>query len=184
MTGDDQRDTRGASRFAFGKNWQRFLRQLNEERIGNAEQSLRTMLKCNDLAGRSFLDVGCGSGLFSLAARRLGATVRSFDYDEHSVACCQELKRRYFPNDGAWTIERGSILDLEYVGSLPTFDVVYSWGVLHHTGDMWRAMGRVDGLVAPAVCCASRSTTIKAAQHAGGRSPNTSITLRPRRFGC
>ena len=134
-------------RFAFGRNWQRFLRQVDGERIALAEQSLQRLLDCESLADRTFLDIGCGSGLFSLAARRLGASVRSFDYDEQSVACCEELKRRYLPGDSAWTIEQGSVLDDNYLATLPAFDVVYSWGVLHHTGDMWQAMANVDRLV-------------------------------------
>src|SRR5216683_2521662 len=84
------------TRFAFGKNWQRFLRYLSEERIAEAEKSLRVMLEVDSLAGKSFLDIGCGSGLFSLAALRLGAgRVHSFDYDAQSVACALELRQRY-----------------------------------------------------------------------------------------
>ena len=95
------------------------------------------MLKVDRLDGKAFLDIGSGSGLFSLAARRLGARVHSFDYDPASVACTTELRRRYFANDSQWTVEQGSALDTAYVRSLGGFDVVYSWGVLHHTGDMW-----------------------------------------------
>lgn len=127
-------------RFAFGKNWARFLADLDEDRIDRAERSLRQMLDCEDLAGRRFLDIGSGSGLFSLAARRLGARVHSFDYDAESVACTERLRRRFFPGDAQWTIERGSALDVDYLGSLGLFDVVYSWGVLHHTGQMWQAL--------------------------------------------
>ena len=127
-------------RFEFGKNWASFLRLLNDERIEQAERSLCEMLEVSDLANRSFLDIGSGSGLFSLAARRLGASVYSFDYDSNSVACTREPKQRYFPNDGNWTIQQASVLDEDYVRSLGKFDVVYSWGVLHHTGDMWTAL--------------------------------------------
>jgi hypothetical protein len=85
-------------RFGFGKNWERFLRTLNDERIHEAERSLGEMLQMEKLAGKSFLDVGSGSGLFSLAAMRLGAErVHSFDYDPHSVGCTKELKRRFLP---------------------------------------------------------------------------------------
>ena len=86
-------------RFEFGKNWGRFLAVLNDERISEAEASLKSMLKVEGLTGKSFLDIGSGSGLFSLAARRLGARVHSFDYDPQSVACTAELKRRYFEGD-------------------------------------------------------------------------------------
>ena len=136
-------------RFEFGKNWARFLALLDDERIARAEQSLKTMLEVESLEGKSFLDIGSGSGLFSLAARRLGARVHSFDYDPNSAACTQELRRRYFPGDERWKVEEGSALDAGYVRSLGQFDVVYSWGVLHHTGRMWDALDNARLPVAP-----------------------------------
>jgi len=134
-------------RFEFGENWSRFLAVLDEGRVLEAMRSLRQMLGVEGLAGRTFLDVGSGSGLFSLAARRMGAQVRSFDYDPKSVACTAELRRRYFPDDTFWLVERGSVLDEHYLNTLGKFDIVYSWGVLHHTGAMWKALDNVEKLV-------------------------------------
>jgi len=131
-------------RYTFGKNWENFLKTLDEERICNAEKSLCSMLGCVDLRGKRFLDIGSGSGLFSLAARRLGAEIHSFDYDPRSVACTRELKHRYFPGDENWTIEEGDVLDAEYLKSLGKFDIEYSWGVLHHTGNMYKALYNVQ----------------------------------------
>jgi SAM-dependent methyltransferase len=135
-------------RFEFGANWTRFLKSLNEDRIRAAENALMHMLEIESLKSKSFLDIGSGSGLFSLAARRLGARVHSFDYDPLSVACTAELKRRYFPDDTQWHIEEASVLDRIYLDSLGKFDVLYSWGALHHTGAMWQALENVTPLVA------------------------------------
>ena len=135
-----RKEIESGKRFGFGENWSAFLSVLDEDRILEAEKSLRNYLGVDGLSGMRFLDIGCGSGLFSLAARRLGATVHSFDYDESSVACTQELKRRYFANDEGWQIEEGSVLERSYVEGLGSFDICYSWGVLHHTDNLWQAV--------------------------------------------
>lgn len=149
MTSQHAIEIATGERFAFGDNWARFLRLLDEERVAQAERSLRAMLEVESLAGRRFVDIGSGSGLFSLAARRLGAIVHSFDFDPRSVACTAELRRRSRGDDPHWTIEMGSILDREYLARLGTFDLVYSWGVLHHTGKMREALDNAAELVAP-----------------------------------
>jgi 2-polyprenyl-3-methyl-5-hydroxy-6-metoxy-1,4-benzoquinol methylase len=137
-------------RFPFGRNWAAFLSVLNEERIREAEGSLLRALGPDRLKGATFLDIGCGSGLFSLAAMRLGARrVHSFDFDPDSVGCARELRRRFFPDAVEWTIERGSVLDTAYLSALGQWSIVYSWGVLHHTGRMWDAIGNAARMVAP-----------------------------------
>jgi len=136
-------------RFEFGQNWSEFLAAIDDERIQQAVKSLQEMLEVDSLAGKTFLDIGSGSGLFSLAARRLGARVHSFDFDPKSVACTRQLKKNYFREDDSWNIEEGSALDSDYMNSLGQFDVVYSWGVLHHTGNLWKAMENAQARVAP-----------------------------------
>jgi len=136
-------------RFEFGQNWSQFLASVDAERIQQAEQSLKDMLELDSLEGKTFLDIGSGSGLFSLAARRLGARVHSFDFDPKSVACTRELKKNYFGDDDSWQIQEGSALDTDFMSSLGQYDIVYSWGVLHHTGNLWLAMENAQARVAP-----------------------------------
>ena len=143
------REIRAGERFEFGRNWSKFLESLTEEQIARAQESLEQMLQITSLQGKSFLDAGSGSGLFSLVARRLGASVYSFDYDPQSYGCTAELRRRFFPEDPQWKVEQGSVLDKSYLQGLGQFDIVYSWGVLHHTGSMWQALENVDMNVKP-----------------------------------
>ncbi|WP_435105035.1 class I SAM-dependent methyltransferase [Arhodomonas sp. AD133] len=127
-------------RFRFGANWKNFVGKISEAHIHTAEVALADMLGRESLRGCRFLDVGCGSGLSSLAARRLGAEVVSFDYDDQSVECTRDLRGRYCGDDRQWSVTQGNVLDTSFMESLGTFDVVYSWGVLHHTGRMWEAI--------------------------------------------
>ena len=136
-------------RFGFGENWRRFLSLLDERRICDAIDSLRAYLGVNDLHGKSFLDIGSGSGLFSLAARRMGATVHSIDYDLDSVACTRSLRDHFYPGDANWQVAQGSVLDPATLPAGRAWDVVYSWGVLHHTGHLWAASQNCSALVAP-----------------------------------
>jgi 2-polyprenyl-6-hydroxyphenyl methylase/3-demethylubiquinone-9 3-methyltransferase len=135
-------------RFGFGSNWSRYLSVVDDDRIRLAGESLIAALGPDALAGSSFLDAGCGSGLFSLAALRHGAArVHSFDFDPDSVECARALRDRYQPDTQQWRIERGDVLDRGYLAGLGQFEIVYSWGVLHHTGKLDEACANVAELV-------------------------------------
>jgi SAM-dependent methyltransferase len=134
--------------FGFGRNWQRYVAEyLTPEREHIAAESLRDLLGV-DIAGRSFLDIGCGSGLFSLCAHKAGArAVVSVDVDPDSVAATRLLRERAGEPEN-WSVIHGSILDPDVVAQVPQSEIVYSWGVLHHTGDMWTAIRNASSLVA------------------------------------
>ena len=134
--------------FTFGKNWKIFIdHYLSAERVEEARKSFSEFAGKDCLEGKTFIDVGCGSGLFSLAACRLGAAkVVSLDVDPDCVKCC-ELLRKMEGNPTYWEILHGSILEENFVSSLGVYDFVYSWGVLHHTGNIWKAIENTSILV-------------------------------------
>jgi len=132
--------------FAFGKNWERFIKLYNPQRLKFAKKSTIGFLGMKNLKGKTFLDVGCGSGLYSLAAFELGANVISFDPDLDSVKCCKFSKEQT-GNPDNWEIHQGSVLDKKFLSTLPKVDIVYAHGVLHHTGKMWEAMENIKSLV-------------------------------------
>ncbi len=128
-------------RFGFGRNWADYVdRYFSPEVVDQSQRALLKFIRRPDLKGSTFLDIGCGSGLHSLAAYRSEAErLHSFDYDENSVATTRKL-RDFEGNPKNWTVERGSVLDRAYMEKLDKYDIVYSWGVLHHTGDTWTAV--------------------------------------------
>lgn len=135
-----------ASHFDFGKNWDDFSKLIDDEKLEMATESVQRLVP--DISGKTVLDIGSGSGLFSVAALRLGAArVAAVDIDENSVATTRRVLGS-FAADNRWTAEQMSVFDLS-PDRMGQFDVVYSWGVLHHTGDMWRAVECAAGMVAP-----------------------------------
>lgn len=145
MTGDlRQLD----SHFAFGENWKAFVETLSEESIAEAVRGLAKLFPADELRGRDFLDIGCGSGLSMLAALRLGArSVTGIDIDPNSVEAARAVLTRHAAGQ-TWRTQVASVFDFAPDDGR-TFDVVHSWGVLHHTGDMWPAVRKAAALVAP-----------------------------------
>jgi SAM-dependent methyltransferase len=136
--------------FSFGANWKSYVESMPEDALDGTIKDLTLWLSPEQIAGKTVLDIGSGSGLHSLAFLHLGASrVRSFDRDPDSVDATRMLWRKA-GSPTNWDISRGSILDPNLVGALGSFDIVYCWGVLHHTGSLWEAMGNTTALVGAA----------------------------------
>lgn len=132
--------------FEFGKNWSNFAKNLNGNTIDIAEQCLLKLLEPQMLKGKSFLDIGCGSGLHSLAALRQGAkNVFAIDIDPVAVETTRNTLTQYH-HDTNWKCRELSVFDLDS-DDFGQFDIVYSWGVLHHTGDLTGAIAKALRMV-------------------------------------
>jgi 2-polyprenyl-6-hydroxyphenyl methylase/3-demethylubiquinone-9 3-methyltransferase len=135
--------------FSFGRNWTSYLDTVTDREIASAEQDIKEWLGSFDISGKRVIDIGSGSGIHSYVFHRLGArSVHSLDYDQFSVGATKAMWHRA-QNPANWTVEHGSILDEPYINALGKFDLVYSWGVLHHTGSMWEAVANAFRMVAP-----------------------------------
>jgi 2-polyprenyl-6-hydroxyphenyl methylase/3-demethylubiquinone-9 3-methyltransferase len=136
--------------FDFGKNWQAYSEHaLNDAAVEAARESVRRLLGTGDLTGKRLLDLGSGSGLFSAAAAQLGADVTAVDINPRSVEATRQNAARILGTPDSIRVLQGSALDGEFMDALGQFDIVYSWGVLHHTGSMWEAIKRALRAVAP-----------------------------------
>lgn len=129
------------ARFRFGENWTDYLRHIDTEAIEEAERGLLALIPAERLKGATFLDIGCGSGIHALAAHRLGARVTAIDIDPDSVAATSKLLQQH----GV----QGDVRHQSVFEASGKFDIVYSWGVLHHTGAMWKAIKHAAALVKP-----------------------------------
>ena len=130
------------NKFQFGDNWLNFSKKLNNQKIKIAENDLKNFIKIN-LKNKKFLDIGCGSGLSSLAAVNLGAKVVSFDIDKNSIKASKYLKKVYNINSKDWKILSGNVLNKNFLKILGKFDIIYCWGVLHHTGNMYLGLNNL-----------------------------------------
>jgi len=132
--------------FEFGKNWQNYLQTLTEEKIVNAQKDLATLIPDEELKGKTFFDIGSGSGLHSYCALKMGVkSLTAMDFDPDSVEATKSLLSRLWQKDN-YNVFEGNVLQVD-LGT--KFEVVYSWGVLHHTGAMWEAIGAASRYVAP-----------------------------------
>lgn len=139
--------------YSFGENWANYAQHLDQEHINQAVSNLSRLISSDKIKGKRFLDIGCGSGLHSLAAIKMGAgSLTAVDFDLDSVSTTRSVLERHAPEKSHYTVHHANILAPERTPELllkNSYDIVYSWGVLHHTGDQWTAIRNAASFVAP-----------------------------------
>lgn len=130
----------------FGKNFRdNLLADYNEDRLKETKEFICSYLEVKTLQGKTFLDAGCGSGVFTLAASLLGAKVTSFDIDDIALENTKTLISQYHINNV--NLLKGSVLDKNFITNIGKFDFVLCWGVAHHCGEMWRCLDLISDTV-------------------------------------
>ncbi len=118
MNTDASQEIEQGERFAFGQNWQKYSRLIDEIAINESVADISNKLAAKSLEGRTFLDIGSGSGLSSLAAFQMGASVVSFDFDPDAVECTRRIREKFAPDAGdRWQVMQGSVLDRGFFDS-------------------------------------------------------------------
>jgi 2-polyprenyl-3-methyl-5-hydroxy-6-metoxy-1,4-benzoquinol methylase len=164
-------DRGDAVSFSFGENWLDFHRTLDTSAVDSAIADIKDWVSPSDLAGKAVLDIGSGSGLSSLAFQRCGVgRIVSIDVDPSSVEATRQISAKHGEKT-PWDVKPGSVLDQAFVSSLGRFDVVYSWGVLHHTGALWKAIEN-------AMSCCKDGGLFWIAIYSGGPKYRSDLTLK------
>lgn len=150
----DERQVLGM--YEFGQNWTEYAKDITGIHLSNAREDFARLFDGIDLKGKTFADIGSGSGVHALSALRSGVkSVTALDIDENSIETTKATLEKNW-SDKNYTVIQASILDNKTLEN-QTFDIVYSWGVLHHTGDMWSAIKNAaqkvenDGIFALAI---------------------------------
>jgi len=119
-----------AERFRLHTNWdQPFLK----EAIGYSKYT-----------GKKMLEIGCGIGVDSIQWRRAGNHVVNLDYNLPSVSITRE-RYRSEGLDGQFL--NGDAENLPFPNE--EFDLIYSFGVLHHTPDTQKTIDEVHRCLRP-----------------------------------
>jgi len=90
-----------------------------------------------EIEGKRILDAGCGMGVFSVVFGKKGAArVIGIDLSEEGVRRAQRAASHF--NLSNVEFREGNILRLPYPDG--SFDIVWSWGTLHHTAEPLKAL--------------------------------------------
>jgi ubiquinone/menaquinone biosynthesis C-methylase UbiE len=99
-----------------------------------------------EVKGKSVLDAGCGTGIFSIIFATNGAgRVTGIDISEGSLQTARGLKKKFNLENADF--QKQDMLALPF--SDESFDIVWAWGTVHHTTDPFRAITELLRILKP-----------------------------------
>jgi 2-polyprenyl-3-methyl-5-hydroxy-6-metoxy-1,4-benzoquinol methylase len=98
----------------------------------------------DDLHGRRVLEIGCGMGLHSLELARRGAEVHAVDLTETAVEATRARMKEF---EVEADVRQADAESLPYDDR--TFDLVWSWGVIHHSARTARVVREIARVTKP-----------------------------------
>ena len=126
---------------SFGYQWHRYAKaRWGQESELTFQQ--KTGFSLDSLAGKTVLDVGCGTGRFMDVCLRDGARVVGFDLSSAAEVAAENLRDRKEA-----TVFQADVFHLPFAPE--SFDFIYSIGVLHHTPDCEAAFKVLPRLLKP-----------------------------------
>jgi 2-polyprenyl-3-methyl-5-hydroxy-6-metoxy-1,4-benzoquinol methylase len=111
---------------------------------GPTGQPFSLFVDFGSLAGKDVLDVGCGSGIATQMLAEAGARVTAVDLTDWAVETTRR-RLRAFGLEG--DVRQEDAERLPFADA--SFDLVFSWGVIHHSSDMDRALAELVRVCRP-----------------------------------
>jgi len=125
--------------YAIGKKYSREYFDSMEKHRYEVEPEILSFAEFGKYKGKKILEVGVGAGTDFLQWVRLGAKAYGIDLTEEGIENVKKRLKIYKLK--AKELKKADCENIPYKDN--SFDLVYSWGVIHHTPDTEKALSEI-----------------------------------------